>query len=101
LAKSYPPTQPFEANWENRKKCVLLNSNIYRGFKTGRTPIHFWSDLIKLRKKGWDFSLHDVLKYESKFLYEQRRQFVRTAHQKGLDNLDVYGNGWDGFKHSW
>ena len=96
-----PPTQILPRNWESRKRCVVLQSNIYSGIKASRTPFHYLKKIYFFRSKGWKFSWRDVIKTEQSLLYEHRRRFVQFFHQKYPQSIDVYGRGWEGKSDGW
>ena len=96
-----PPLQLAPINWNDRKKCVVLHSNLYFGIKSSRTPFHYLADVQSWYAKGWKFSWQDVLKMETSRLYEKRRQFVRNFYSKYPQSLDVYGKGWEGKSDGW
>jgi len=98
---SHPPSILPDIPWEQRKNCIILNTNYYKGLKTGRTPLDYFTNLTEIKKKGWCFHLGAALKNESNFLYSNRRKFVKIASKKNKNFINIYGKGWDGQRHSW
>ncbi len=96
---SNPPQLLPPANWENRKQCVLLNTNYYRGILVAKSPFHYIKSFFDYKKNGWEFSLFKALYNEGKFLYRKRRKLARLGLESNI--IDVYGKGWQGHKHSW
>ncbi len=101
LPKSYPPKKSPLLDWEDRKPCVILNTNYYKGIKSARTPYHYLKSLYGYYRNGWCYSLKDVFEQENNLLYCERRKFVRFAQEYYPGFLDVYGKGWQGKKSGW
>lgn len=101
LPCSNVPNRPTILNWEERKPCLLINSNYYRGFKAGKHPLHFIVTEYKNKNNGWKISIPKLINNELNMLYNQRRKFAKIANQNFPGFLDIYGKGWHGQKHSW
>jgi hypothetical protein len=101
LPISYTPSILAPNNWQDRKKCIVLQSNIYTGVKASRTPLHYLARLHFFYSQGWKFSWKDVLSTDRNLLYEQRRRFVKKFYTKYVNSLDVYGRGWEGKSDGW
>lgn len=98
---SNPPSELPAVDWLDRRECVVLQTNVYSGIKSSRTPIHYLKRILDWRSKGWKFSWKDVFIMENNMLYQSRRDFVRTFNRYYPNTLDVYGRGWEGKSDGW
>jgi len=101
LPKSSPPSKLSSLDFQNRKKCVLLNTNYYTGFKSARTPYHYFQKLVKFKSEGWVFSYRDAYQLDNQYLYEERRKIVKLTNEIYPGLIDVYGKGWEGKSGGW
>jgi hypothetical protein len=101
LPISHPPIKLAPINYDERKLCVLLNSNYYTGIKSFRTPLAYFKNILHYKHLGWDLNLSDILKYQRRLLYSKRRDFVKATKHSPSFQIDVYGKGWEGRNSGW
>lgn len=101
LPIGYPPANPPDPPFAQRRPLVMVNSNRWLGIWSFRQPGLPGLPLIGPMFSGWKISLGQVLRQNRGELYSRRRRLARTADRIGFDGLDVFGAGWRGEPSSW
>ena len=90
-----------EANYEARKKLVVINGNKYTGWRS-LPPWSPWAypSLIN-RLKGWRIASMRAKGISIQELYSRRRRIIRLAERMMPDQIDVWGSGWQNPQRLW
>lgn len=96
-----PPDVMTEIPFEERRPCVMVNTNFYFGLRAQSRPWQITNHHRSLWKAGWRYGLRDCLQTRRGLFYQGRRDIARAAEQFPGELLDVYGSNWNGRNSGW
>ncbi|MDX2110995.1 MAG: glycosyltransferase family 10 [Verrucomicrobiota bacterium] len=95
------PKPAASMNFAKRELLVIINTNRYGGLLAQPRPWHYLNRLKELRACGWRCTLHGLIHVRRGDLNPHRRRLARASERLGMNNVTVYGSGWEGRKTGW
>lgn len=99
---AFVPTPPADSvPFHERRFAILVNSNMNGGLLRSSRPWQVFQQAMRIRTGGWTLSPQRMLQVALGSRYHLRRSFARAAEQLGIEDFDIYGQGWEPLRSGW
>jgi hypothetical protein len=96
-----PDPNPAAVPFTERRFGIMVNSNMNTGLLRSPRPWHVLNQGRSIRRGGWSLPYQRQLQVALGSRYHCRRSFARAVQHLGIQDFDIYGQGWQALRHGW